>query len=86
MVYQLALPPYLRINDVLHISQLKKYVVDQSHIINQDNVQEEPEGDFNTEPICILDRRVIQLRKQVIVQVKVQWKHYSEEEFTWERE
>ena len=36
--------------------------------------------------MCILDRREIQLRKQVIVQVKEQWKHYSEEEATWERE
>ena len=46
----------------------------------------EREGDFHTEPMCILDRRQIHLRKHIIVQVKVQWKHYSEEEATWERE
>ena len=82
----MALPPYIRIHDVFHISLLKKYVAHQSHIINWDNVQVEPEGDFHTEPICILDRREIQLWKQVIIQVKVQWKHYSEEETTWEKE
>ena len=32
--YQVALPLYIRIHDVFHISLLKKYVADQSHIIN----------------------------------------------------
>ena len=36
--------------------------------------------------MCTLDRREIQLWKHIIVQVKVQWKHYSEEEATWEKE
>ena len=38
VAYQLALPPYIRIHDVFHIYLLKKYVVDQSHIINRDSV------------------------------------------------
>ena len=45
----------------------------------------EPEGCFHTKPMCILDRREIQPRKKIIVQV-VQWKKYSEEEATRERE
>ena len=46
----------------------------------------EPKGYFHAQPMCILDRREIQLQKKIIVQVKVQWKHYSKEEATWERE
>ena len=38
------------------------------------------------EPMCILDKREIQLWKETIVQIKVQWKHYLAEEATWERE
>ena len=38
VAYQLALLPNIIIHDVFHISLLKKYVVDQSHTINWDNV------------------------------------------------
>ena len=46
----------------------------------------ELEVDFHIKPMCILYKREIQLQKQIIIQVKVQWKHYSEEEATWGRE
>ena len=35
---------------------------------------------------CILDKREIFLRIRTIVQVKVQWKHLSPDEATWELE
>ena len=38
------------------------------------------------EPLCILDRRKITLRNRAIAQVKVQWKHFSPREATWELE
>ena len=38
---QLALPPYKRVHDVFHVSLLKKYVANQSHIIDWNNVQVE---------------------------------------------
>eukprot|EP00253_Pinus_taeda_P016910 PITA_16910 len=46
----------------------------------------EPEGEVLVEPLSILDRREVQLRKRVITQIKVQWQHYGPEEATWEDE
>eukprot|EP00253_Pinus_taeda_P004696 PITA_04696 len=46
----------------------------------------EPEGEVLVEPLTILDRREVQLRKRVIFQAKMQWQHYGPEEATWEDE
>ena len=46
----------------------------------------EPEGEFQTEPMHILDKKVTMLQNRAIGQVKVQWKHYGPEEATWELE
>ena len=46
----------------------------------------ELEGDFLVEEDYILERREILLRNRTIGQVKVQWKHLSLEEATWELE
>eukprot|EP00253_Pinus_taeda_P036075 PITA_36075 len=51
-----------------------------------DHVYVEPEGKILVEPLNILDRREVQLRKQVITQVKVQWQHFGPDEATWEDE
>ena len=49
-------------------------------------VQVEPEGEILVEPDRILGRREITLWNRTIGQVKVQWKHLSLEEATWELE
>ena len=46
----------------------------------------EPKGEFQVEPERILDRRELLLQNHTIRQVKVQWKHLSPEEATWELE
>jgi len=45
-----------------------------------------PEGDFQEEPLSILDMKEIVIQNRAITQVKVQWKHFSPEEATWELE
>jgi hypothetical protein len=84
--YQLALPANLKIHKVFHVSLLKKYVHDPTYMIDWNLVQVEPEGEFQLEPLRILDQREITLRNRAIAQVKVQWKHFSPEEVTWELE
>eukprot|EP00253_Pinus_taeda_P022382 PITA_22382 len=78
VAYQLALPSHIRVHNVFHVSILKKYVYDPRHV--------EPKGEVLVEPLNILDRREVQLRKRAITQVKVQWRHYGPEEATWEDE
>ena len=78
VAYQLALPPNLRVHNFFHISVLKKYVHDATHVVNWNDVQMEP--DYS------LGWREITLRNHAIGQVKVQWKHLSPKESTWELE
>ena len=84
VAYRLALPASTRAHNVFHVSLLKKYVHDPNHVINWDVIQVEPEGEFQIEPMHILDRKVTMLRNRAIGQVKVQSKHYGPEEATWE--
>ena len=83
MAYQRALPVNLKIHNVFHVSLLKNYVHDPTHMIDWNMVQVEPEGEFQEEPLCILDLRETVLWNRFVAQVKVQWKHFSPEEATW---
>eukprot|EP00253_Pinus_taeda_P022100 PITA_22100 len=84
VAYQLALPSHIRVHNVFHVSVLKKYVYDPKHVIRWQDIQVQPEGEVLVEPLSILDQREVQLRKRVITQVKVQWRHFGPEEATWE--
>ena len=86
ITYQLDFPGSIKVHDVFHVSLLKRYVHDASHIIHWNVVQVEPEGEFLPEPLQILEREEIELRNRTVARVKVQWKHFTAEEATWERE
>ena len=73
-------------HNAFHISVLKKYVHDATHVIDWNVVQVELEGEVLVEPDCILGRKEITLQNRTIGQLKVQWKHLSPEEATWELE
>src|SRR5262249_751603 len=87
VAYRLALPPSLaNVHNVFHVSMLRKYYSDPSHILEAKAVQFGPDLEYREKPIQILDRQERKLRSRVIPMVKVLWSNHGIDEATWERE
>ncbi|XP_042051543.1 uncharacterized protein LOC121796833 [Salvia splendens] len=88
VAYRLALPPnFGNVHNVFHVSQLRKYVFDPTHIVHQEEMMVlNPDLSYEEKPEAILDRRVQELRNKSIVSVKVRWRNHGVEEATWELE
>ena len=85
MAYRLELPPKLsRIHNVFHVSMLKKYVPDPSHILEAPPIKLEEDLSFEVQLVAILGQEMKQLRSKVILMVKVLWRSDTIEEMTWE--
>jgi hypothetical protein len=72
------------LHDVFHVSVLRHYISDPTHVIDLSSLQVSDEGALMAEPVRILDHRVRQLRRRTVDQVKVQWDSYSPHSTTWE--
>ena len=87
VAYQMALPPNLsNLHDVFHVSQLRKYHSDPSHLLEPESVQLREDLTFNLPPSWIVHRGVKQLRNKTVPLVKVAWGRGNMEEYTWELE
>eukprot|EP00253_Pinus_taeda_P023815 PITA_23815 len=86
VVYQLALPSHIRVQNVFHVFVLKKYVYDPKHVIRWQGIHVESEGEILVKPLNILDPREVMLWKRAITQIKMQWQHFGPNEATWEDE
>ena len=84
VAYELELPVHIRVHNVFHGSLLNKYFYDTKHVIDCSSLDVEHEGEFSYEPLHILNKREVQLRKHTVVQLKVKWKHFEANEATWE--
>jgi hypothetical protein len=85
VAYRLALPDSLRhMHDVFHVSVLRHYISDPTHVIDLSSLQVSDEGVLTAELVHILDHCVQQLRRRMVDQVKFQWDSYSPHSMTWE--
>jgi hypothetical protein len=66
IVYMITFPASMIVNNLFHVSLLKKYFSDLKHIIDWNVIQVEQEGDFRVELVHILDRKFKFLRNNSI--------------------
>ena len=81
--YRLALPPSLSsVHDVFHVSMLRKYTLDPTHVVDWGELNVNTDGTFEEGPVRIMDSRDQVLRRKTVRLVKVLWKHQGVEEAT----
>ncbi|KAA0058333.1 Chromo domain-containing protein [Cucumis melo var. makuwa] len=85
--YRLELPIELTgIHDVFHVSMLRKYIPDPSHVLQEQPVELKEYLSYVEEPVLILNRKEQILRNKTIPLIKALWRHHGVEEATWEQE
>ncbi|XP_062093904.1 uncharacterized protein LOC133799932 [Humulus lupulus] len=85
VAYQLALTPALAlVHDVFHVSMLRKYVEDLSHVLTYEQLEVDLKLCNEDKPVRILDRKDKVLRNKTIPLVKVKWFNHGVEEETLE--
>ena len=81
--YRLELPTELaRIHDVFHVSMLRKYSSDTSHVLQVQPIELKEDLGYREEAVQILNRKAQVLRNKTIRLVKVLWRHHGIEEAT----
>ncbi|XP_070046552.1 uncharacterized protein [Nicotiana tomentosiformis] len=74
VAYRLALPTSLSgVHPVFHVSMLRRYHADRSHVLDYNIVQLDESLGYEEESIAIVDSQVHKLRSKEISVVKVQW-------------
>ncbi|BAT79612.1 hypothetical protein VIGAN_02252500 [Vigna angularis var. angularis] len=82
----MALPPQLaKLHSVFHVSQLRKYVHDPSHILEVEDIQIREDLSVEVQPVCIEDTKTKELRGKTINLVRVVWDRKTGDS-TWELE
>ena len=83
VAYRLVLPSsLLAVCEVFHISMLRKYTPDPSHVVDWGEIIVDTDGTFEEGLVCILDRWDQVLQRKTVRLVKVLWQHRGVEEAT----
>ena len=87
VAYRLTLTLELeKIHNVFHVSMLRRYRSDPSHVVSFETIELKPNLTYEDEPVEILAREVKELRNKRIPLFKVLWRNDKTEEATWESE
>ncbi|PKU76703.1 hypothetical protein MA16_Dca001308 [Dendrobium catenatum] len=85
--YRLLLSDHMSdVHNVFHVSTLRKWISDSGKKVSADEVEIQENLSYKEEPELILAYDVCKLRSKQILMVKVQWKHRTAREATWEKE
>lgn len=85
MAYWIALPPpIVNLHDMLHVSQLGRYILDPSHVIQMDDVRMRENLTVEASLMQIDVQKVKKLCGKKIVLVKVVWGGPTGGSITWE--
>ncbi|XP_073125053.1 uncharacterized protein [Henckelia pumila] len=72
LAYRVALPPSLdEVHNVFHVSMLRKYISNPSHVLSYEPLQLSPHMTYEERPDRILGRRERRLCKKTIPMVKM---------------
>nr|GEW92038.1 reverse transcriptase domain-containing protein [Tanacetum cinerariifolium] len=75
-----------KIHSTFHVSNLKKFLPNESLVIPLDRIHIDDKLYFVEEPVEIMDRKVKRLKQSRIPIIKVRWNSRRGPGFTWERE
>ncbi|XP_050919768.1 uncharacterized protein LOC127137340 [Lathyrus oleraceus] len=85
VAYRVVLPPYVsNLYNVIHLSQLRKYILDLSHVIQMDDVQVRDNLMVEALSVRIKDLELKKLRGKEIALVKFIWGVAVGGNMTWE--
>ena len=70
----------LGVREVSHVSMLRKYAPDPTHVVDWGQIEIDTDGTFEEGPVCIVDSRDRVLRRKTVRLVRVLWQHCGVEE------